>query len=58
MSRISANTLVVLFCEAAERFGELPAFPTKDSSGVYQPTSFRRLYEDGLALATALIDLG
>ena len=58
MSRISANTLPVLFREAAERFKELPAFATKDSSGVYQPTSFRQLYEDGLALATALIDLG
>ena len=58
MSRISANTLAVLFCEAAERFKELPAFATKDSSGVYQPTSFRQLYEDGIALATSLIDLG
>jgi long-chain acyl-CoA synthetase len=58
MSRISANTLAVLFREAAERFKELPAFATKDSSGVYQPTSFRQLYEDGLALATSLIDLG
>jgi long-chain acyl-CoA synthetase len=58
MSRISANTLTVLFREAAERFKELPAFATKDSSGVYQPTSFRQLYEDGLALATSLIDLG
>jgi long-chain acyl-CoA synthetase len=58
MSRISATTLAVLFREAAERFGDLPAFQTKDSSGVYQPTSFRHLYEDGLALATSLIDLG
>jgi long-chain acyl-CoA synthetase len=58
MSRISANTLAVLFREAAERYQELPAFATKDSSGVYQPTSFRQLYEDGLALATSLIDLG
>ena len=58
MSRISANTLAVLFREAAERFQELPAFSTKDSSGLYQATSFRQLYEDGLALATSLIDLG
>jgi long-chain acyl-CoA synthetase len=58
MSRISANTLAVLFREAADHFGELPAFATKDPAGVYQPTSFRQLYEDGLALATALIDLG
>jgi long-chain acyl-CoA synthetase len=58
MSRISASTLAVLFREAAERFGELPAFAAKDPSGAYQPISFRQLYEDGLALATALIDLG
>ena len=58
MSRISANTLAALYRDAGERFGELPAFATKDSSGVYQPTSFRQLYEDGLALATSLIDLG
>jgi len=58
MSRIPANTLAVLFREAAERFGELSAFAAKDSSGVYQPISYRQLYEDGLALATALIDLG
>jgi long-chain acyl-CoA synthetase len=58
MSRISANTLAVLFREAAERYGKLDAFATKDSAGVYQPTSFKELYEDGLALATALIELG
>ena len=58
MSRISTSTLAVLFREAAERFGELPAFAAKDPSGAYQPISFRQLYEDGLALATALIDLG
>jgi len=58
MSRIPASTLAVLFREAAERFGELPAFAAKDPSGAYQPISFRQLYEDGLALATALIDLG
>jgi long-chain acyl-CoA synthetase len=58
MSRISANTLAVLYREAAERFGDLPAFAAKDSSGAYQPISYRQLYDDGLALATALIDLG
>jgi long-chain acyl-CoA synthetase len=58
MSRISASTLAALYREAAERFGDLPAFAAKDSSGVYQPISYRQLYEDGLSLATALIDLG
>ena len=58
MSRISASTLVALYREAAERFGDLPAFAAKDSSGIYQPISYRQLFEDGLSLATALIDLG
>jgi long-chain acyl-CoA synthetase len=58
MSRIYANTLAILFREAADRYSELPAFATKDAAGAYQSTSFRQLYEDGLALATALIDLG
>ena len=58
MSRISADTLANLFREAADRYSELPAFATKDAAGAYQPISFRQLYEDGLALATALIDLG
>src|ERR1700704_2933781 len=58
MSRISATTLADLFGKAAERFNDLPAFAAKDVTGAYQPTSFRRIYEDGLALATSLIDLG
>ncbi|MGB8465371.1 MAG: AMP-binding protein, partial [Terrimicrobiaceae bacterium] len=58
MSRIRANTLVALFREAAEQFGELAAFAAKDSSGAYKPISYRQLYEDGLSLASALIELG
>jgi long-chain acyl-CoA synthetase len=58
MSRIHASNLADLYRQAAERFGDLPAFAAKDSSGVFQPISYRQLYEDGLALATALIDLG
>ena len=58
MDRIRAETLTALFRQAAERYGDLPAMAAKDSGGHYQPTSFRSLYEQGLALATALIDLG
>jgi long-chain acyl-CoA synthetase len=58
MSRIRADTLVGLFREAAEQFGELAAFAAKDPSGAYKPISYRQLYEDGLALASALIELG
>jgi long-chain acyl-CoA synthetase len=58
MSRIAAKTLPELYRQAAHQFGELAAFSAKDSAGTYQPISYRQLYEDGLALATALIDLG
>ena len=58
MMRISANTLPDLYRKAAEQFSELPAFAAKNSSGSYQAISYRQLYEDGLSLATALIDLG
>jgi long-chain acyl-CoA synthetase len=58
MSRICENNLAALYRSAAERFGDLPAFASKNKAGQYEFLSYRRLYEDGLALATALIDLG
>lgn len=51
-------TLTEVFSNAARRFDGMPAFCRKDPRGVFQPTSFRELYEKGLDLATALIDLG
>lgn len=47
-----------MYREAAARFESLPAFSTKNAKGVFEPISFRDLYETGMALATALIDLG
>lgn len=58
MARINAATLTELYRSAAERFGDLPALAAKDTSGKYQPISYRELYENGLSLATALIELG
>lgn len=58
MARIKAATLTDLYRDASERFGDLPALAAKDASGKYQPISYRELYENGLALATALIELG
>ncbi len=58
MARIVAETQAALFREAAERFEALPAFATKDAKGVYQAISYREVYDRGLAVATALIDLG
>jgi len=58
MSRICEETLTALYREAAERYGDLPAFATKIKGEQYDFLSYRRLYERGRALATALIHLG
>ena len=55
---IAANNLAEMYCSAAERYGDLPAFATRVKSGVFQPVSYRELYDFGLCLGTALIELG
>lgn len=57
-SRIKPENLAGLYREAAARFGTLPAFATRSKDGIFHPISFAEIYEQGLALATALIDLG
>ena len=47
-----------LYREAANRFESLPAFATRKKELEWEPVSFRDLYNRGLNLATALIDLG
>ena len=43
---------------AADRYGDLPAFASRIGKGVFKPISYRDLYESGLHLGTALIELG
>lgn len=43
---------------AAEEYEDLPAFATRMKSGVFKPISYRDLYDYGLYLGTALIELG
>jgi long-chain acyl-CoA synthetase len=57
-NRVIASNLAELYRGAAEQYGELPAFATRHKSFEWEPVSFRELYERGLKLATALIDLG
>ncbi|MDF3821480.1 AMP-binding protein [Leptospira sp. 96542] len=47
-----------LFQQSAEKFGNRPAFVSKDDSKSYQPVNFKEVYELGLNLAEALVDLG
>ncbi len=56
--RIQAENLALLYREAALRFGEMPAFATRKSALDWSPVSYREIYEEGLNLATGLIDLG
>ncbi|MCH6255267.1 AMP-binding protein [Puniceicoccaceae bacterium K14] len=58
MSRIVAKNLAVLFREAADRYGDLPAFAPREGKSNYGSVSYRELYEYGLNLGTALIELG
>lgn len=56
--RIEKQNLALLYQEAAARFNELPAFATRVSAFGWNPVSYRSVYEQGLDLATGLIELG
>lgn len=55
---IKTKNLALLYREAAERYASLPAFATRRSELVWHPVTYREVYEQGLDLATGLIDLG
>jgi long-chain acyl-CoA synthetase len=56
--RIVADNLALLFQKAAERFEGLPAFATRISALNWKPVTYRELYNQGIDLATGLIELG
>lgn len=53
-----AENLAQLFRESAEKFKNQPAFFYKDAQKNYHPLTYSELYESGLNLAEALIELG
>lgn len=55
---IAADNLAEVYRLAAERYGDLPAFASRVKKGVFKPVSYRDLYDYGLFLGTALIELG
>lgn len=57
-SKVRAKNLAELFYESAEKYGDKPAFGTRNQNKQFSMISFREVYEEGLALATGLIDLG
>ncbi|HNK57954.1 MAG TPA: AMP-binding protein, partial [Leptospiraceae bacterium] len=53
-----ANNLAELYRESAEKYGSMPSFFSKDEKKQYQPVNYKDLYEMGLNLGEALIELG
>ncbi|TGL65748.1 AMP-dependent synthetase/ligase [Leptospira sarikeiensis] len=51
------KTLADLFQSSKNKYGNLPAFLTKNQSGEFDPVSYSEIYEFGLQLGTALIEL-
>lgn len=56
--RTEAENLAQLYKKAAEQFEALPAFAVRKSAEEWEPVSFREMYERGMDLASALIELG
>ncbi len=56
--RVTGAHLAELYANAAETFGEMPAFATRRNTLQWEPVSFRELFERGRFLATGLIELG
>lgn len=57
-SKITAKNLAELFYESSEKYGEKPAFGTRNKDKQFSTISFREVYESGVALATGLIEIG
>jgi long-chain acyl-CoA synthetase len=57
-TRILANNAAELYSKAASNYGDLPVFATRKKALEWTAVSFKSLYEEGLNLASGLIDLG
>jgi len=56
--RIEAENLAQLYKKAAEQYDLLPAFAFRKSALEWEAVTYKHLYERGLDLGTALIELG
>ena len=57
-SNLKSSNIGELYKEAADRYGDKPAFATRNANKEFISVSFNEVYEMGINLATALIDLG
>ncbi len=55
---IAAKNIADLYKLASEQFGSRPAFATRDKNKVFQPVTYKELYDTAVNLATSLIDIG
>ena len=55
---VKAGTAAELFTKAAQVHGKRVGFGTRLKSRLWKPTTFGEVYDEGAALATALIDMG
>lgn len=53
-----ANNVAEIYKEAAEKYANENGFFSKDEKKNYQPTTFKQVYEMGINLSEALIDMG
>ncbi|MBC2606897.1 AMP-dependent synthetase/ligase [Pelagicoccus albus] len=55
---VVADNLAEIYRLAADRYEDLPAFAARLRKGEFKPVSYRDLYDFGLYLGSALIELG
>lgn len=56
--KAAPTSLAEVYRESAERFGDKPAFASRNGEKSFTAITFRELYDSGVHLATALIELG
>jgi long-chain acyl-CoA synthetase len=57
-NKIITPNLALLYREASLKYNALPAFAIRDGATNWKPVTFSELYQQGLELATGLIELG
>ena len=57
-SKITASNLAEVYRNSAEKFGDMPAFATRNKDNQFVAITLKYLYDLGINLATGLIDLG
>lgn len=57
-NKILATTIPALYLESAQKFGNLTAFSSRGKDRQFHPVTYQQLFDQGAALATALLEEG